>query len=350
MNIDPDLTGVRDAGSLRQYRTEIPNLVLTMLAEGRIAPHDFALYAVYKRTAGDAGRCFKSTRTLANDAGMSLGQVAKSRANLTAAGLIDVEEVRRRGGRPEMHVTIRDVWAENMAAFGVDRSSPPELQSSQGEVRSSPGEQRSSHHEQRSSPGEPKKNPFKKNPLRKNQGGEAVRAAARTTRHAPTEGMGEGISEPNDAPTSKPSRPSKPARPAEPTPTRQRPRATPKPQAPQAPQAPEEREGPFREVFQAICRVRRQSPDILAEEDRANTRRLTSTLCRAGVEDRETVEGWGRGWYVDMATRTRRRASQVSAPTIAQLTTWFGGRIAERDGAHLTIETTTGADSGWMTN
>lgn len=177
--------------------------------------------------------------------------------------------------------------------------------------------------------------------------GAVVRAAARTTRHAPTEGMGEGISEPNDAPTSKPSRPSKPARPAEPTPTRQRPRATPKPQAPQA---PEEREGPFREVFQAICRVRRQSPDILAEEDRANTRRLTSTLCRAGVEDRETVEGWGRGWYVDMATRTRRRASQVSAPTIAQLTTWFGGRIAERDGAHLTIETTTGADSGWMTN
>ncbi|MCE7937071.1 MAG: hypothetical protein DYG90_00425 [Chloroflexi bacterium CFX6] len=160
-------TRVRDPGCLRKYRTEIPNLVLFRLAEGRIGVYDLALYAVYKRTAGEDGECFKSTTTLAREAAMSMGQVVKSRTKLVGEGLIEVTEVQRGGGRPEMHVTICDVWAENMALFSGARTSRGEQRTSSGEVQSSGGEVQSSPGEQRTSPSEPKKEHLKKKPQKK---------------------------------------------------------------------------------------------------------------------------------------------------------------------------------------
>lgn len=91
---------------------------------------------------------------------------------------------------------------------------------------------------------------------------------------------------------------------------------------------PETRDGPYRDIFRAICQVRRLNPDILSEADAANTRRLTGTLCRAGVTDPEKVKAWARDWYADIAKRFSIAQSEVTPPTIAQLTTAFGARIA----------------------
>ena len=144
---------VVDQGAAHKYRTEIPNLVLKMLAEGEISVHDFTLYCVLKRTAGDCGTSWKNTKTLKNDSNMSLGQVAASKKALVAAKLIKLEEKRRKGGgRPYHLISIIDVWPQNMAMFA---SSGDELASSQSEQRSSP-------HEHASSPGELKKNPTSK--------------------------------------------------------------------------------------------------------------------------------------------------------------------------------------------
>lgn len=163
-------TRVRDAGCMRKYRTEIPNLVLSRLADGAINTYDLALYVVYKRTAGEDGECFKSTTTLAREAGMSAGQVVKSRSKLITEGLIAATEVRRGGGRAELHVTICDIWTANMAAFASERSSRGEQRTSRGELQTSPGEVQSSPREWRSSQGESLKGeeePLKKEPLKK---------------------------------------------------------------------------------------------------------------------------------------------------------------------------------------
>jgi hypothetical protein len=45
----------RDAGDLRKYRTEIPNLVLEL----GLSPYALALYVHLKRTAGQDGACYK---------------------------------------------------------------------------------------------------------------------------------------------------------------------------------------------------------------------------------------------------------------------------------------------------
>lgn len=91
---------------------------------------------------------------------------------------------------------------------------------------------------------------------------------------------------------------------------------------------PENRDGPFRNVFRVICQIRRLNPDILSEADAANTRRLTGTLCKAGVDNANIVREWGRAWYADIAKRVQIAQSEVTPPSIAQLTTAFGARLA----------------------
>lgn len=103
---------------------------------------------------------------------------------------------------------------------------------------------------------------------------------------------------------------------------------------------PEDRAGPFRDVFRAICKVRRLDPDMLDDDTRSNTRRLTSRLCRKGVADGGTVEDWGRQWYAEMARQHRCRQSEVTPPIIKQLTTHFSGCIATRDGEVIDVPDT----------
>lgn len=121
----------RDAGDLRAYRTEIPNIVFAKLANGEITGEDFVLYCVLKRTAGDLGSSTKATKTLAAEAHIRVADVVAGKRRLINAGLIEVVSVERfaaglrLGGRPQHVVTITDVWAENMALFAASAKPAP---------------------------------------------------------------------------------------------------------------------------------------------------------------------------------------------------------------------------------
>jgi hypothetical protein len=141
---------VTDRGDPKRYRTEIPNIVLTL----GLSPYELSLYVHLKRTAGAEGICWKSTATLAKETGMSSGMVSKAKMGLQRTfdalrgTLITVsEEPNKRGGKPNHMIAIADVWPQNMARFAsshdeveAEPSSPHERASSYSEVTSSPGE------------------------------------------------------------------------------------------------------------------------------------------------------------------------------------------------------------------
>lgn len=159
---------VVDRGDPKKYRTEIPNIVLTL----GLSPYELTLYVHLKRTAGADGVCWKSTATLARETGMSSGMVSKAKLSLQRRfrelkrPLITVaEEANKKGGKPNHAITITDIWPQNMAHFSsspdevvAEPNSPHERSSSQGEVVSSP-------HEVTSSPGEIRKEPVKERTL-----------------------------------------------------------------------------------------------------------------------------------------------------------------------------------------
>ncbi len=131
----------RDAGDLRKYRTEIPNLVLEL----GVSPYALALYVHLKRTAGQDGACYKGTRRLAEDTGISVGKISDARKELEEAGLIEVQRFENR--RKSAEVTCNDIWLKNFQHFA--ERSPHEHKNA--EV-CSPHERERSPHEQRNKP------------------------------------------------------------------------------------------------------------------------------------------------------------------------------------------------------
>lgn len=141
---------VIDRSDPRKYRTEIPNIVLTL----GLTPYELTLYVHLKRTAGADGTCWKSTATLARETGMSSGMVSKAKAALQKVmnplrkALITVsDEVNQKGGKPNHLITVTDIWPQNMAHFASSQDevapeprSPHERARSQDEVASSPHE------------------------------------------------------------------------------------------------------------------------------------------------------------------------------------------------------------------
>jgi predicted transcriptional regulator len=98
------------------YFTMIPNVIWYF----DLSPADFKLYNTIVKTTGADGHatCFKTTETLAQEAGLSTGAISKSKANLRRAGLITIQARKRsRGGRPIDHINIVDIWAENALFF-----------------------------------------------------------------------------------------------------------------------------------------------------------------------------------------------------------------------------------------
>ena len=102
---------VHDSGDLRKYRTEIPNLI----CELGLSPHALTLYVHLKRTCGTKGKCWKSTKTLAEDTQMSAGKVSQTRAELEAHNLITIE--RPKDKTQPVVVRITDVWLKNFEHF-----------------------------------------------------------------------------------------------------------------------------------------------------------------------------------------------------------------------------------------
>lgn len=113
---------VSEERPLNWYRTEIPNIVYEL----KLTPHDLALYNILRRTAGATGVCTKGARRLAEECTMSTGQVSKSkeklcecRSELGGKPLIRVARVEDATGKDRHHVTIVDIWRENMGFFST---------------------------------------------------------------------------------------------------------------------------------------------------------------------------------------------------------------------------------------
>ncbi len=110
---------VHDAGDLRKYRTEIPNLIFEM----GLSPYALTLYIHLKRTAGQNGKCWKSVRTLASETGVSKSEIARTRKELEERELITVEQPK--DPRKPSVVSIVDIWEMNFDHFIAKRARVP---------------------------------------------------------------------------------------------------------------------------------------------------------------------------------------------------------------------------------
>lgn len=98
--------------SPRDNFTMIPNSV----GELGLDPYAFRLYAHLRRVTGDNGACWRSTRTLATECGMSLSKISASKKVLADHGLIQIENRAGAGGMHH-HITLVDIWQRNHDHF-----------------------------------------------------------------------------------------------------------------------------------------------------------------------------------------------------------------------------------------
>jgi len=97
---------IEDAGDLKKYRTELPNLY----DDAGMDPFTYRLLGHYKRV----GKCTESVRTTAKHCAMSVGQVVKSRELLANEyKFIKVERVKNKGIR----ISVLDVWVKNFLHY-----------------------------------------------------------------------------------------------------------------------------------------------------------------------------------------------------------------------------------------
>ena len=83
-----------------------------------LSPFAYRLYAEIKDVAGEGGKCFQSTRTLATSCGMSIGQISEAKRELVRAALILVQKNGPGRGRGHVdEIVVVDVWHENHAMY-----------------------------------------------------------------------------------------------------------------------------------------------------------------------------------------------------------------------------------------
>ena len=139
------------AASGRRYFFLCPNIIFDL----GLSSQQLTLYLVIRRTAGEDGVCWRSTRCLAKMAGMSVGSVCQAKRSLSQRyavlhfkALIEIrKEPNRHGGKPRDIITLTNIWEENEKRSSSSNSldteksrSAVELGNSQGEFASSAGE------------------------------------------------------------------------------------------------------------------------------------------------------------------------------------------------------------------
>ncbi len=127
----------------RAYFTIIPNFVDDM----NLSIYARGLYLHLKRVAGEGGKCYQSTKQIAEHCQIGVASVCRAKKELVDAGLITVEHTTNPlGGSGRDQIRIVDVWMRNVAAFSSQddrvpekesQSSVPESQDSKGECQGS---------------------------------------------------------------------------------------------------------------------------------------------------------------------------------------------------------------------
>jgi hypothetical protein len=118
MSKEPENHQIEDEGSIHKYATLIPNTVVRGLKSCGLSVYAKWLYVYIKSRAGESGVCHTSTSTMAEESGMSRGQVSAAKQELLTHKLITVQH----GKNPRRHadhMRIKDIWLANMQEFSV---------------------------------------------------------------------------------------------------------------------------------------------------------------------------------------------------------------------------------------
>jgi len=150
--------GFADKSADHRYFTIIPNIIFEL----GLSPHEFRLYATFKRVAGERAECFMTTLRLKRETNMGAGSISRGKAALVRLGLITISRRKRNAkGHSIDHITIVDVWNWNMTHF--NKPSPVEHSPSPAKLEASPVERNQSPVERNRSTVETEEEPLNKN-------------------------------------------------------------------------------------------------------------------------------------------------------------------------------------------
>ena len=107
----------------RDFRTEIPNIVMELFQQKKISSYALILYLNLRRTAGEHGKSWKGTRLLAKECGCSLGQISNSKKELSqdfelldGMSLIKIIPANKQKETADT-ILITDIWRPNYKYF-----------------------------------------------------------------------------------------------------------------------------------------------------------------------------------------------------------------------------------------
>jgi len=107
----------------RDFRTEIPNIVIEMIRL-KLIPHTaLTLYTIYRKVAGENGSCWIGTRGLAELCGMNVKTVTAAKHKLAqkfdilgGKSLIEITPGNKKEGHADT-VVIESIWIDNYTRF-----------------------------------------------------------------------------------------------------------------------------------------------------------------------------------------------------------------------------------------
>lgn len=105
---------IQDNGSLHKYRTEIPNIIFELGLDS----YALAVYMLFKKIAGDNGKCWASQETIAKMCGMGLSKLRETKKLLQQPfELLDGSPLITVTKRPDSGesdvIVIVDIWDKN---------------------------------------------------------------------------------------------------------------------------------------------------------------------------------------------------------------------------------------------
>jgi hypothetical protein len=116
---------IRDCGSLHQYRTEIPNILL----DSGIDPYELSFYLHLKRIAGDHGKCWASNDYLVKQTKISERKIREIKKSLVKKKLIKTFQKKKEDGSTEcMVIEIINIWSLNNDFYKKENDDAPTLE------------------------------------------------------------------------------------------------------------------------------------------------------------------------------------------------------------------------------
>lgn len=148
----------QDNGSLHKYRTEIPNIIFEL----GLDPYALAVYLIFKKIAGDHGKCWASQESIANMCGMGITKLKEVKKILQQPfelldGLPLIRIKKRQDSGESDVIVIEDIWEKNFEHLSIKNKNKGASPNDGGGCRETTGG---------ASPRDTKEEPLKKNQIK----------------------------------------------------------------------------------------------------------------------------------------------------------------------------------------